>query len=192
MNKLLCLCLTLTACGGDIVAPAPDAPVGIADGSDIDVPIGDTGGVVDGGGMPDSSATPDVTSVPDATETPDAPVVPDAMPAPDAMPPITVECGPTTCTTPDFCCVTDGPTGPLESCGPASSCTGDFLTCDGPEDCTPGLSVCCLTAGTSCTLAATCALRTCHSDADCIGAIGPVCCPSPLGYGPDLCLPFCL
>ena len=52
-----------------------------------------------------------------------------------------VLCGATTCTTGTACCLGDGGCLGIEASG-VVACAGEYLTCDGPEDC-PG-SWCCL------------------------------------------------
>jgi hypothetical protein len=102
-----------------------------------------------------------------------------------------VACGMTTCTAPQVCCVTRGPSGGSETCVAPGSCMGIALTCSSAQSCPSG-DVCCgtvsggggtYTINTSCE--ASCPMgqgnfQLCASTAEC--PTGRVCRAGPGGF----------
>jgi hypothetical protein len=93
----------------------------------------------------------------------------DARPGIDGA--VGVVCGAAKCTDPGICC--HG--GTSDTCVVPAMCMDTVRACDGPEDCMPGASLCCIQGnGTSTCEAACAALRACHNDNECNSG---VCCP---------------
>jgi hypothetical protein len=193
----------LLACGGSSASDVSgdggdqgDASQGIGDsgGGDSSGGNGDGGGNNDGGGGNQDSGNPK-----DSGGTPG-----------DGS----VQCGNTSCNSPQVCCVTAGDGGASYSCAASCPDGGATITCDGPAQCGGGSPYCCGTvqigAGTppncpynsvvtdcraTCntkltfTCPATETIRLCKATADCANdANNPKCCSVPQSNGMTFCV----
>lgn len=106
---------------------------------------------------------------------------------PDAAPGDQVTCGGVLCDPFNRCCVAPGPI--YECIGSVDSCAGEYVDCDGPEDC-PGDAVCCSTnvGGAHCQTSCDDTPTVCHVRGDCPN--GQQCCAVEDSL--SICAPQCI